>query len=274
MAKKRRLKRPRNFLIRLLVFFHIKPTSHALWTTAFILFGFGIITFYTLFLSPYSTLWRGLFGDLIYPNGYSIRGVDVSHYQGKIDWEKLANAKVDKRPIKFIFIKATEGLEMVDKCFKHNFKSAYENNITRGAYHYFIPSASARLQALHFIKTVPLETGDLPPVLDIERTGGLTTKQLQDSALVWLNIVGKHYQTKPILYTYHKFKEKHLNTPQFDQYPYWIAHYYVDTLEYKGDWKFWQHTDRGTVDGIEGDVDLNCYNGSMYDFEQLTIDID
>ncbi len=272
MTRTRRPKRSRNFLIRLLAFFHIKPTSHTLWTTAFILFGIAIISFYGLFLSPYATLWRGLFGDLIYPDGYTIRGIDISHYQGEIDWDKLKNAKIDKKPVNFIFIKATEGKKMVDKCFDKNFKSSRESGIMRGAYHYFIPTTSALKQAQHFIKNVPLETGDLPPVLDIEITSGLSSRRLQDSALVWLQTIERHYGVKPILYTYRKFREKYLNTPELNKYPYWIAHYYVETLDYKGEWKFWQHTDRGQVDGIKGDVDLNCYNGSMYDLKQLTID--
>ena len=89
--------------------------------------------------------------------------------------------------------------------------------------------------------------------------------------LQWLDIVEKHYQTKPIIYTYFKFKTRYLNDSIFDQYPYWIAHYYVDSLEYQGPWKFWQHTDVGRLPGIKGNVDFNIYNGSYYDLRQMTI---
>ena len=76
---------------------------------------------------------------------------------------------------------------------------------------------------------------------------------------------------KPIIYTYYKFKTAYLSTPVFDDYPYWIAHYYVDKIEYAGEWKFWQHTDAGKLPGIKGYVDINLYNGSFYDLKQLCI---
>ena len=87
----------------------------------------------------------------------------------------------------------------------------------------------------------------------------------------WLDIVENHYGVKPIIYTYYKFKTRYLNDSVFDDYPYWIAHYYVDKVEYKGEWKFWQHTDAGKLPGIKGYVDFNIYNGSFYDLRQLCI---
>ena len=80
-----------------------------------------------------------------------------------------------------------------------------------------------------------------------------------------------HYHVKPILYTYYKFKDNYLNDSRFDDYPFWIAHYYVQRLSYEGEWKFWQHTDAGRLPGIKVDVDLNVYNGSFYDLQQLTL---
>ena len=80
-----------------------------------------------------------------------------------------------------------------------------------------------------------------------------------------------HAHAKPIIYTYYKFKMRYLSDPVFNQYPYWIAHYYVDKVEYKGEWKFWQHTDVGKLPGIKGNVDFNIYNGSYYDLRKLTI---
>ena len=79
------------------------------------------------------------------------------------------------------------------------------------------------------------------------------------------------YHVKPIIYTYYKFKEEFLSDERFDDYPYWIAHYYVKQVEYKGKWKFWQHTDVGKLPGIKGYVDLDIYNGSYYDLQKLTI---
>jgi lysozyme len=89
--------------------------------------------------------------------------------------------------------------------------------------------------------------------------------------LTWLHIVENKYHVKPIIYTYYKFKENYLADERFDDYPYWIAHYYVDVMQYSGPWKFWQHTDAGRVAGIEGEVDFNIYNGSFYDLQQLCL---
>jgi lysozyme len=83
--------------------------------------------------------------------------------------------------------------------------------------------------------------------------------------------VEKKYNVSPILYTSYKFKVRYLSDAVFDKYPYWIAHYYVDSIEYKGSWKFWQHTDCGKLPGIQGYVDFDIYNGSMYDLRKLTI---
>ncbi len=244
---------------------------HALLTGGLILFGVYVILIYVFVFSPLTTSWRGIFGDAQYPEGFSIRGIDISHHQGEIDWERLQHAEIGGEPISFVFIKATEGRELIDENFNENFYQSRESGFIRGAYHYFIPSVSAHEQAFNFMRMVPLEAGDLPPVLDIETVGELSPEQLRDSALVWLKLMEKRYGVKPILYTYYKFKTQYLNTKDFESYPYWIAHYYVDTLRYNGEWKFWQHTDRGRLDGIRGYVDLNCYNGSMYDLKQLSL---
>ncbi len=231
-----------------------------------------LFMFNSVFLSPKNTLiWNAIFGEPKYPEGYSVQGIDVSHYQGKIDWDKLHGALIEGNPIRFIIMKSTEGNSVIDGNFKNNFQQAYQYGLIRGAYHFFVPGVDARSQAEHFLRQVSLKEGDLPPVLDFEKTGNLTSKQIENDALEWLRLVEKHYHVKPVLYTYYKFKLKYFSSKEFDEYPYWIAHYYVDTLRYKGAWKFWQYTDYGKVDGIKSYVDLNVYNGSMYDLEKFTI---
>ena len=164
-----------------------------------------------------------------------------------------------------------EGTSLTDERFAENMDGARRAGLMCGAYHYYSPGSSARRQADFFVRHVHLQPGDLPPVLDIEQTGDLSSRALRDSALVWLRLVERHYGVRPILYTYHNFRSRHLSTPVFDDYPYWIAHYYVDTLHYEGRWHFWQHTDRGRVAGIKGNVDINCFNGSVYALRQLTL---
>ena len=109
-------------------------------------------------------------------------------------------------------------------------------------------------------------------MLDVEhKAKDQSPEDFKKSVLTWLRLVERHYGVKPIIYTYYKFKKAYLSDSIFDTYPYWIAHYYVDKVEYKGKWKFWQHTDCGRLPGIKGYVDLDIYNGSYYDLLQLTI---
>lgn len=217
---------------------------------------------------PFSILPR--FGEVKYPAG-DIRGIDVNHYQEDIDWQRLASAQLNGVPVRFVFIKATEGSDMLDSYFNRNFAQAHKQGIICGAYHFFSTKSSAKAQARWFCREVWLDDIDLPPVLDIEQTGGLATPELRSQVLQWLNHVESHYGVTPILYTSYSFKKRYLNTPEFDRYPYWIAHYYVDKLKYTGKWHFWQHSDRGEVDGIDHGVDVNVFNGNYEDLLNMTI---
>lgn len=245
----------------------------AWWTGGILIAVAYVWAFYYFFVGPFGFRWRALYGDANYPGGYEIRGIDISHYQGDIDWEQLQNAMIEKCPIRFIVMKATEGSSKIDPSFKYNFKQALEYGYIRGAYHFWSNHSSARQQAYFFLNNVPLESGDLPPVLDVEhKPKDKSVEDFQQDILTWLHIVEDRYHVKPIIYTYYKFKKQYLDTPVFDDYPYWIAHYYVDKIEYQGEWKFWQHTDAGKLPGIKGYVDFNIYNGSFYDLKRLCID--
>ncbi len=261
-------KRP-NVFIRLLQ----RLPGWAWWMGGVAVVAVYIYFFYYIFVGPFGFRWRALYGDVSYPEGYEIHGIDISHHQGKIDWQELKDKGViDKFPIRFVMIKATEGASQIDENFRENFYQAREHGFTRGAYHFYSVHSSAADQARFFISKVKLENGDLPPVLDVEhKPKKQSDEEFKASVLEWLQIVERHYGVKPIIYTYYKFKTRYLNDPIFDDYPYWIAHYYVDQVEYDGPWKFWQHTDVGRLPGIKGDVDFNIYNGSFYDLRKLTI---
>lgn len=266
----KRLKNNSNFFLSLLLG---SRGRMALWLGGIFVVVAYIWAFYYFFVGPFGFRWRALYGDAIYPDGYEIRGIDISHYQGKIDWDKLENAMIERSPIRFIVMKATEGSSRIDPSFKDNFGQAREYGYIRGAYHFWSNKSSARSQAYFFLNNVPLESGDLPPVLDIEhKPTNKNLEEFQRDILTWLHIVEDKYHVKPIIYTYYKFKINYLSSAVFDDYPYWIAHYYVDKIEYKGEWKFWQHTDAGKLPGIKGYVDFDIYNGSFYDLKKLTIE--
>ena len=250
-----------------------KLPGWAWWLGGFTVVALYVVFFYYFFVSPFGFRWRALYGDISYPEGYEIHGIDISHYQGEIDWEKLRNhGMIEKCPVRFVMIKATEGASKLDDKFNDNFYQAREYGFIRGAYHFWSVHSSGRAQAEYFMKQVKLEEGDLPPVLDVEhKAKSQTDEEFKESVLTWLRLVEKKYGVKAIIYTYYKYKMRFLSDPIFDEYPYWIAHYYVEKVEYQVKWKFWQHNDCGQLPGIKGYVDFDIYNGSYYDLKRLTI---
>ena len=249
-----------------------KFPSWAWWTCGFFVLALYVWLFWYFFVGPTGLRWRAWYGDQKYPDGFEVRGIDISHYQGTIDWDALQHATINGSPLRFIMMKSTEGANRMDDTFNDNFYQAREYGYIRGAYHFWSTSSSAKAQARYFLKQVHLEEGDLPPILDVEKKpAGQSVEDFQRDILTWLHTVEDRYHVKPIIYTYYKFKQSYLSAPVFDDYPYWIAHYYVEKLEYKGEWRFWQHTDSGQLPGIKGYVDLNVYNGSYYDLRKMTI---
>ena len=230
--------------------------------------------FYWFFIRPYAYRWKPCYGlkgyGICMPSGYQVHGIDISHYQGDINWNMLKQTRQGQFPISFIFMKATEGGDYSDDKFVANFDSAKAHGFIRGAYHFYNPKTDANKQADFFIRSVKLEPGDLPPVLDIEKKGK-DIKKLQADLKVWLRKVESHYGVKPIIYASYKFKTRYLNDSVFNSYPYWIAHYYVDSVRDEGDWKFWQHTDVGTLPGIDEKVDLNVFNASLQELKRMQL---
>ncbi|OYQ32128.1 glycoside hydrolase [Flavobacterium cyanobacteriorum] len=190
-------------------------------------------------------------------------GIDVSHYQGEIDWDSVHKGSNDF-PLKFIFIRATAGKNSLDRRFKTNWQKAREYGFLCGAYHYYRPNENSVQQADNFIKNVTLKKGDLPPVLDIEQ---IPSKQSIDSLKSglkrWLDKVERHYGMKPVIYSGESFYTDFLRE-EFKGYDLWIANYSFFDDEIRPEWLFWQFTDRAVIKGIKGDVDVNIFNGSQH----------
>ena len=187
-------------------------------------------------------------------------GIDVSYYQGNIDWQSVKNAGTA-----FAFARATYGTTKVDPKFSANWQAIKNAGMMRGAYHFFIASEDPVEQASLFINTVgSLSSGDLPPVLDVESDSG-TSSSLVNDIQTWLNTVEQKLGLTPMIYTAPSYWNEYM-TDGFGRYPLWVAEYGVTTPKsVKGwtGWTFWQYSESGGVAGIESTVDLDYFNGSQ-----------
>ena len=204
------------------------------------------------------------------PKGDYAYGIDISHHQGDIKWAKLKKEQQTNAPIKFVYIKATEGRDHKDKRFDRNWREAKKHGFIRGAYHYFTTASSGDAQASMFIKNVKLTKGDLPPMIDIEETP--KNKEAFITELKkFISRLEEHYGVRPIIYSYPKFHLKHLRDPFLRNYEYWVAHYYVNKPQSSRSWTIWQFTDKGIIPGIRQKVDINVLKGGEEKLRELQI---
>ncbi len=201
-------------------------------------------------------------------------GMDLSHYQRleDIKWDSLSigNGAI---PIEFVVLRATMGNRSADKHFDEFWKLSKKHNLVRGAYHFYRADEDPVMQANNFLANVKLESGDLPPVLDIEKIPKRkSTKELVADLKIWCKIVEETYGEKPIIYTYYHYYKDFLKD-EFDGYPIWLANYNdVPQPSPDADWKIWQFTEKGIVKGINTKVDLNVFNGNSWSLNRLTLD--
>ncbi len=190
-----------------------------------------------------------------------IKGIDVSRYQGQIDWKRVAASGV-----KFAFCKATQARSYTDPMFRPNWHGAKGAGILIGAYHYFTPTLDATAQAQNYCGVVGDIRGHLPPVIDVEDSGKLSVAQYQNSIRAWLDYVGANYNCTPIIYANLDYIRRFELQKAFPDNPFWVARY--SSKEPPVPWTFWQYSSSGRVDGINGNVDLNWFRGES-DEEQL-----
>lgn len=227
---------------------------------------------------PHKTLTNNLFETkriekIVETYSNKTFGIDISHYQNRedIDWENLtiANGTI---PLKFIVLRATMGTKSKDKHYQHYWKKAKKHQLIRGAYHFYRPNEDPVKQANNFISSVKLSEGDLIPILDIEKEPTqISNEKLIENLKIWLDIVEKEYGRKPIIYTFYHYYKDYLRG-NFEDYPVWLANYNdVPEPSEEDQWKIWQFTENGIVQGIKTKVDLNIFNGSTSELKQLTI---
>lgn len=202
---------------------------------------------------------------------YPVRGVDVSHYQGKIDWQTLSGQN-----IQFAYVKATEGSSYVDEMFSRNWAEAKETGIRVGAYHFFSFDSPGKDQAEHFIRTVESFPGMTAPAVDVEFYGKKRENppkgdEVERELREYLELVEQAYGRKPVIYATMEAWKLYIKG-RFEEYPLWIRDVWrkpaLDSALEEGQeqaWTFWQYTDRGRLKGFSGEerfVDLNVFCGT------------
>ncbi len=198
---------------------------------------------------------------------YPIRGVDVSSYQGDIDWKKLS-----AEDIRFAYIKATEGSGYQDEQFDHNWNEAQTTDLRIGAYHFFSLDSDGTTQAENFCKTVTAVDAMLPPVVDVEPYGKyndinqIDMDKFLSELWKYVKAVEAYYNMKPVIYTTEKWLP--LLQEKFKDYDIWIRDVYGKP-DSSIDWTFWQYSNRHVLSGYSGPerfIDMNVFNGDENDF--------
>ena len=208
--------------------------------------------------------------DIVGNHKGKIFGIDISQYQGTIDWENL-EAIEEQFELKFVIVRATAGSNKLDTKFKKNWKNLTASMYIQGAYHYYRPDENSTEQANNFIKNVKLRKGHLPPILDIEKMPKAQSMDtLKEGLQNWLTIVEKHYGVKPIIYTGEKYYEDFLQE-DFPGYQFWIANYNPWKEKIEDEYLMWQFTEKAQLHGIDELVDVNVFNGNVNDLKKVCI---
>ncbi|MDS1135616.1 glycoside hydrolase family 25 protein [Nitratireductor indicus] len=197
------------------------------------------------------------------PKHHAVHGVDVSRWQGEINWSKLREHGAN-----FAYIKATDGIDHMDPMFRKNWDGAHRAGIRRGAYHFFFWCRRASDQAEWFIRNVPKVKGALPPVLDVEWNHQSSCKwrpsraEIIEKMQVFLDRLERHYGQRPIIYTAPDFYADNLKGA-FPNHPFWLRSVAAHPSKiYPGrNWVFWQYSGSGLSKGVDGRIDLNVFAG-------------
>ncbi|MDR0971687.1 MAG: hypothetical protein LBM25_04825 [Bacteroidales bacterium] len=194
--------------------------------------------------------------NIVIPNEENyVLGIDVSSHQKDISWKDVKNSGVE-----FCFIKATEGIDFIDKKYKENYIQSKEEGIFVSAYHFFRFGKSGKEQAINFINTVAIEHLDMPPVVDVEKSGNYfsfsSVSQIQKDLREFIEEIEENYSVKPIIYTNEDGYKKYIKG-SFDNYPLWLSRLYDKPSNNL--WTFWQYSHSGSIKGIDHKVDLNLF---------------
>jgi lysozyme len=228
--------------------------------------GCGLIVLGTAFVSSQRERWDSWRAWVFGPSStrYPVRGVDVSHHQGHIDWQ-LVKASGHA----FAFIKASEGADFRDTRFQENWRGARAAGLVTGAYHFFTFCAPGLLQAENFLAVAPRDGLALPPAVDVEYTGNCAGWESLDDVRRELFVFIRHAEAQlghPLLLYTTEDVWRELVPPELHQHRYWLRSLWGQPST-DLDWRFWQYSDTGSVPGVRGAVDLDVFAGEAAAWE-------
>jgi len=203
-----------------------------------------------------------------YPSrgSYPVRGVDVSHHQGAVDWPAVRAAGIH-----FAFIKASEGADHRDREFERNWSGARSAGVARGAYHFFTFCTPGLAQADNFLSVAPLDAPVLPLSVDVEFTGNCvgwdSVDTIRRELVAFVGHVRSRVGHAPLLYTTEEVRAE-LVPAELHPERYWLRSLWGEPSS--AEWQFWQYSDTGTVPGISTVVDLNVFVGQRAAWAALT----
>lgn len=198
-----------------------------------------------------------------FAKSYEVKGLDISHHQGPIDWKTVQ----EKNDFAFIYMKATEGHDFIDHRFEVNWREAQNEGFRVGAYHFFSMRSPGEVQAKNYIQTVPVKADSLPPMIDIEIHLKHDPDKVRQELQSLADELEKHYEKKPIFYVTYRTYQTYIKG-HFKDYDLWIRDIFKHPSLEDRNWLIWQYSCRERVEGIDGFVDINAFHGSQEEFEK------
>lgn len=227
-----------------------RVTGKKAWMVALLLSGIAAALAFGAYRGG---LWR-----LNYPKEYLVQGLDVSHHQGVILWDRVPEGL-----IRFVYIKATEGGDWKDSRFEENWNGSRGHGFKTGAYHFFTLCRSGAEQATNFINVVPAERDALPPAIDLEYVGNCSRRPDKPDLLkelsAYILALKMHYDREPVLYVTYDFYRDYIAGSAFEALPIWIRDVWGrPDLKSFPSLVLWQFADNARIEGIAGPVDMNA----------------
>ena len=228
-----------------------------------------VVPFAIQFLKGRNNLFH-TFDSNAFSNKYVVRGIDISHHNSFVDWNRLREENIT-----FVYLKSTEGTSHKDRDYRKNYRLAKDAGLKVGTYHFYTFGMDGERQAEHFIRTSKVHSQDLVPAIDVEHSPINVFSRDKEAVKRTLRELKKleqslfdHYGTHPVLYTNKECYKIYIKD-NFPRNPIWICDLHAEPRDEIENWVIWQFSHTGEIGGVADDVDLNYYRYSFTQFRNL-----